>query len=261
MWPQAKEHLKLEGQEEPRIFKPSEVAGPGWQLGFGALASRTMRESIPVVLSHPVGGNSSWQPQKTNVACKTHYWLITILIPASNSHCHLAHDIKPTFYLQTRRNFYKRHGGNLLSPPNNNNNNKKNMRERERKKWKPPKYLPVGKQTMDKPTAEYYRVIFFKWMRQLYSSGYEKAPRHTVGCKECDTQCNALCFPTQPCKKKKSFAFCSQVSVYEGRYKVLDEKNKMIKHSSFREEGWNCGLICKVLGGCIQALFRFAFKF
>ena len=29
MWPQAKEHLKLEGQEEPRIFKPSEVAGPG----------------------------------------------------------------------------------------------------------------------------------------------------------------------------------------------------------------------------------------
>ena len=60
-------------------------------------------------------------------------------------------------------------------------------------------------------------------------------------------------------KKKKSFAFCSQVSVYEGRYKVLNEKNKMIKHSSFREEGWNCGLICKVLGGCIQALFRFSF--
>lgn len=42
-------------------------------------------------------------------------------------------------------------------------------------------------------------------------------------------------------KKKKSFAFCSQVSVYEGRYKVLDEKIKMIKHSSFREKGWNCG--------------------
>ena len=29
MQPQAKERLKLEGQEEPRIFKPSEVAGPG----------------------------------------------------------------------------------------------------------------------------------------------------------------------------------------------------------------------------------------
>ena len=99
--------------------------------GGGALASRTMRESIPVVLSHPVGGNSSWQPQKTNVACKTHYWLITILIPASNSHCHLAHDIKPTFYLQTRQNFYKRHGGNLLSPPNNNNK-KTWEREKER---------------------------------------------------------------------------------------------------------------------------------
>lgn len=29
MWPQAKECLKLKRQEEPRIFKPSEVVGPG----------------------------------------------------------------------------------------------------------------------------------------------------------------------------------------------------------------------------------------
>ena len=92
--------------------------------------SRTMTESIPVVLSHPVGGNSSWKPQKTNAACKTDYWLITILILTSNSHCHLAHDIKPTFYLQTRWNFHKRHGSNLsphLSP-------EKTMREREKER-------------------------------------------------------------------------------------------------------------------------------
>ena len=37
MWPQAKERLKLEGQEEPRIFKPSEAVGAADTLGLDIL--------------------------------------------------------------------------------------------------------------------------------------------------------------------------------------------------------------------------------
>lgn len=58
-------HQRLKKQQGP---SPGSLEG-AWacpHLGFRHVASRTEREHIFVVLSHPVCGGSLWQPRKTN---------------------------------------------------------------------------------------------------------------------------------------------------------------------------------------------------
>lgn len=49
-------HQKLERARKELSPEPSPRAWPYWHLGFPLRASKTVRESIPVVFSHPVCG-------------------------------------------------------------------------------------------------------------------------------------------------------------------------------------------------------------
>ena len=65
MLPQAKEQLEppeAGRARKPSPLEPSEGVCPGRHLDFGLLTSRTVEESISVVLSHQVCGDLLQQP-------------------------------------------------------------------------------------------------------------------------------------------------------------------------------------------------------
>lgn len=74
---QAKECKRLPANhQKPKVkeatdlpSQPSEETNPnGWHLNLGLPASRTLKQSITVVLNHSVSNNLLWQSYHTNVA-------------------------------------------------------------------------------------------------------------------------------------------------------------------------------------------------
>lgn len=70
--------------------------------------------------------------------------------------------------------------------------------------------------------------------------GMQKAPRHIVGCEECDTEHNTLCFKTQP-RMKRHRVFSAAAYTGLNAAPVPDEKQKMISLSELGGGGSGWG--------------------